>query len=373
MPIPHRRLEIPSSIAYKVAASERGLATARVGVVRRVRRELVAATRTARRTGSVSAPLLGLRLDVYRIGLHGRPHDLIVRATATGGRVVGVVPAPLPPRRGPARRAAIAEDVLSEQEATALAFEVLSAETEDEVDQFLGKIFKKIGNAAQGVARGVSSVGKSIGTVVDKVNKIVPIKSLIRSVEKGLDSVNKFVPIGSIMSLTPMGLTLRAAKGLGRVASGENIFKVAGGMVKSGLKDVGQVMQAASTVASFVPGLGTGVGAALGAASALAQGQPITDALLAAAKGALPGGAIAAAAFDVAKGLAQGKNIADAALNAARNQLPGGAAARVAFDTALALARGQKLQNAALSAAASLAPASPFTRTALNVARQVAT
>ncbi len=63
-------------------------------------------------------------------------------------------------------------------------------------------------------------------------------------------------------------------------------------------------------VAPFVPGVGTGIGAALGAANALASGQPITQVLISAARGALPGGAIAQGAFDVAMNLAKGKNIA---------------------------------------------------------------
>jgi hypothetical protein len=365
------RLEIPSAIVYRLAAASRGLRTARIGTVTRMRRALVAALPAARRTGTVTAPLLRLRLPVYRVVVVGRSYDLIVRPTARGGTVVGIVPVPTGPavRRAPGGGGE--PPVLTESRALALAFEVLSAETEDEVDQFLGKVFKSVAKAAHGVSRGVASVGRSLGKVVDKIDKVVPIKSAIRSVEKGIDAVNKVVPIGSIMSLTPMGLAARAAKGLGRVAAGENVFKVAADMARSGLKDVGQVMQLASTVSSFVPGLGTGVGAALGAASALAQGQPITDAVLAAAKGALPGGAIAAAAFDVAKGLAQGKNLTEAALNAARNQLPGGAAARAAFDTGLALVHGKKLQDAALGAASSLMPSSPLARTALNVARQL--
>ena len=79
-------------------------------------------------------------------------------------------------------------------------------------------------------------------------------------------------------------------------------------------------LKLAEMVAPFVPGIGTGVAAALGAANALAAGRPITEAVLAAARGALPGGAIAQAAFDVALNLAKGKNIAEAALAAARDR-----------------------------------------------------
>jgi hypothetical protein len=51
----------------------------------------------------------------------------------------------------------------------------------------------------------------------------------------------------------------------------------------------GKLGQFAAMVAPFVPGIGTGIGAELGAANALAAGEPITDALLAAARSAIPG------------------------------------------------------------------------------------
>jgi hypothetical protein len=281
--------------------------------------------------------------------LFGRPYDLIARSGVAGERLVGVVPAV---RERPEQRwQALDDSILSEAEAAELALELLGAESEEELDQFLGKVFRKISKAARGVAQTVSNAGKSIGKVMDAVNNVVPVVS--------------------VLSLTPMGMTMRYAKNLGRIAAGENVFKVAGKLVKSGVNDVGKAMQLASTVASFVPGLGTGVGAALGAAGALAQGRPITEAVLEAAKGALPGGRIAAAAFDVASGLAQGKNLSEAALTAARNQLPGGPAARAAFDTGLALVRGKKLQEVAMATVGRALPPSPFSAAALSFANKV--
>jgi hypothetical protein len=267
-----------------------------------LQRELSLAAPLARRIGVIAGPLIPRPLGVYRAALFGRPYDLVTRDGDTHARLVGVVPA-AHERLGPSNGHFVDEvPILSEPEAAELALELLGAESEEELDQFLGKVFKKIGKAAKGVTQTVSKVG--------------------RSLEKALDSVNKIVPVGSVLSLTPMGMTMRYARSLGRIAAGENVFKVAGKFVKSGMKDVGQAVQLASTVASFVPGVGTGVAAALGAAGALAQGRPITEAVLAAAKGALPGGAIAAAAFDVASGLARGKSLSAAALGAARNQVP---------------------------------------------------
>jgi hypothetical protein len=91
------------------------------------------------------------------------------------------------------------------------------------------------------------------------------------------------------------------------------------------------------------------VAAALGAANALAAGRPISEAMIQAARSAIPGGRLAQAAFDVGMNLAQGKNLSQAALAAARNQLP--AASRAAFDTAVALGQGKNLQQAAYASA----------------------
>lgn len=116
-------------------------------------------------------------------------------------------------------------------------------------------------------------------------------------------------------------------------------------------------MPYAAAVLSFVPVLGTGVSAALGAATALAQGRPITDALIDAAAAAVPGGAIAAAAVRVGASLAQGKGVDAALLVEVRRSLP--PAARVALDTGVALGSARGIQRAEIVArgAAELAAA----------------
>lgn len=102
----------------------------------------------------------------------------------------------------------------------------------------------------------------------------------------------------------------------------------------------------AQTIISFVPGVGAGVNAAIAAGTALAKGQPITDAVIAAAKGAIPGGPLAQQALESAVAIAKGKNVSETVLAAARNQIPGGEVAKRAFDTGLALAKGHNLQRA---------------------------
>ncbi|MGB8464374.1 MAG: hypothetical protein WCE49_05470, partial [Terrimicrobiaceae bacterium] len=235
-----------------------------------------------------------------------------------------------------------------------LSFEypLLVAEDE-ELDLFLGKLIRRARKAVSGVARGV---GKTVGGVA-------------RTVGKGLSAIDKVVPVSMLtrgLSMSPLGMAVRAGVGAVQAAAdgrnvfqgamrsladspgtrflvdtgmaaarGENIAKAAQKAMQAGIGDVRKSLQFAAMVAPFVPGVGTGVAAALGAANALASGQKITDALIAGARGAVPGGAIAQMAFDTAVNLARGKNVGEAFLNSARSRLPGGPAAQAAFDAAL--------------------------------------
>jgi hypothetical protein len=247
---------------------------------------------------------------------------------------------------------------------------------DEELEDFLGRLVRRAGKAVGGVA-------KTVG--------------------KGLSTIDKLVPVSTLVSMTPVGAAFRA--GLGAVqaaaegrnvfqgamrsladspgmrflvdtgaaaARGENILKAAQKAAQAGIGDVRKSLQFAAMVAPFVPGIGSGVAAALGAANALASGQPITEALIAAARSAVPGGAIAQAAFDTAMNLAKGKNVGEALLASARSRLPGGPAAQAAFDAAVAVAKGKNLQDAAFAAAGRILPASPYAADALSFVRKVA-
>jgi hypothetical protein len=156
-------------------------------------------------------------------------------------------------------------------------------------------------------------------------------------------------------------------------------------------------------VVSVVPGLGTGLSAAIGGALALASGARIDQAMLAAARSALPGGALAQAAFDVALAAAQGKPVEAVLLNAlpvspaAKDALVRGAKAarqlaegksidkvlvanaldllppqaRAAAQVGVALAQGQALQAVA-GAASQLPGFSPATVRAASVSKALA-
>lgn len=220
-----------------------------------------------------------------------------------------------------------------------------------EMEYFLGGLVRSVGRAVADVARTASKAASAVGKI--------PI----------LGDISRAAIGAARLGLGPAAIAIDAGS---RLARGQSLGAALKGAVGGQIDAVRDQLKLAEMVAPFVPGIGTGVAAALGAANALAAGRPITEAVLAAARGALPGGAIAQAAFDVALNLAKGKNIAEAALAAARDRLPGGPAARAAFDGAVALAQGKRLQDAAFAAAGRILPPSPYAADALSFVKRVA-
>lgn len=144
-------------------------------------------------------------------------------------------------------------------------------------------------------------------------------------------------PLHVVLDLTPFKLA-------DSIASGARLDHALLDEFKRHIAAARTIAPYAQTIVSFVPGIGTGVAAAIAAGSALAQGRPITEAVLDGIKGAVPGGAAGALAFDTAHALAMGKSPTKAVLEAAREQLP--PEARPAFDIGMAVASGRKLQGA---------------------------
>ena len=204
----------------------------------------------------------------------------------------------------------------------------------------------------------VKSVGRAAGKAAKAIGKVPILGDVARA---GIGAVR--------LGLGPAAIAIDAGS---RLARGQSLGKALKGAVGGQIDAVRSQLRLAEMVAPFVPGIGTGVAAALGAANALAAGRPITEAVLAAARSALPGGAVAQAAFDTALNLAKGKNIGQAVLAAARDRLPGGPAARAAFDGAVALAQGKRLQDAAFAAAGRILPPSPYAADALAFVKRVA-
>jgi hypothetical protein len=258
-----------------------------------------------------------------------------------------------------------------------LSFEyALFVADDQELEDFLGRLVRRAGKAVGGVA-------KTIGRGISTIDKIVPVSMLVNmtpvgaafraglgAVQAAAERRNVFQGAMRSLAYTP-GMRFLVDTGAA-AARGENIVKAAQKAAQAGIGDVRKSLQFAAMVAPFVPGIGTGVAAALGAANALASGQPITQALIAAARSAVPGGAIAQMAFDTALNLAKGKNVGEALLASARARLPGGPAAQAAFDAAVTVAKGKSLQDAAYAAAGRILPPSPYAADALSFVRKVA-
>jgi hypothetical protein len=239
-----------------------------------------------------------------------------------------------------------------------------------EMEYFLGGLIRSASRAVKGAVRAVGNIGP-IRDVARAAGKIA------NTVSKAADTIGKIPILGDVARAgigglrLAMGPTAMAIDAGSRLARGQSIGDALKGAVKGQIDAVRDQLKVAEMIAPFIPGVGSGVAAALGAANALAAGRPITEAVLAAARSAVPGGRIAQAAFDVAMNLAKGKNIGEAALAAAREQLPGGPAARAAFDGAVALSQGKRLQDAAFAAAGRILPPSPYAADALDFVRRV--
>jgi N-acetyl-anhydromuramyl-L-alanine amidase AmpD/peptidoglycan hydrolase-like protein with peptidoglycan-binding domain len=227
---------------------------------------------------------------------------------------------------------------------------------------FLGGIRRAVSRAAEGVRQTVArGAGAVSGTVARGASAV---SGVARTLAPAASLARRFIAVDPLT---------RAAVATGVAAlRGENLVRAARRAAQAGIRDLREQLRYAQMVAPFVPGVGTGVAAALGAANALAAGRPITEAVIAAARNALPGGAIAQMGFDMALNLARGRSVSQAALEAARARLPGGAAARAAFDSAVALSRGKRIQDAAYAAAGRALPSSPYAADALSFVRSVA-
>lgn len=188
-----------------------------------------------------------------------------------------------------------------------------------------GGLFRSLGDA-------LGSVGGAIGSV----------GSGIASVAKGIAT-----PVAALVT-SPLKLA-------SDIATGKNVFQSIKDTVKRDLTSVKEVAPYVQAAISVIPGVGAGVNAAIAAGAALAQGQPITSALVAGLKNALPGGPIAAQAFDTTYAIARGQNVGEAALQALVNNAPGGAIGKQAAQAAISVAKGQNIQQAALGLAKGVA------------------
>lgn len=205
-------------------------------------------------------------------------------------------------------------------------------------------LFKSIGRAigkgAKGVVKGAGSVVKGTAKGVRSVGRVV---GKVPVVGKGLKGAFDLTAAAPFMVADD-------------IVKGKGLNTVALNAIKRNVSSVRATAPYAQMVLSVVPGVGQGVSGAIGAGLALANGQPVSEAIAAAVKGSLPGGPLAQSAFDVGKAAIQGKPIADAALAA----LPIPASQRTVFKQGLGalkdVADGKRVDQLLLRRLESLPP-----------------
>lgn len=175
-----------------------------------------------------------------------------------------------------------------------------------------------VGGLFSFVKKAVKSIGKVAKAVVPKaIQKAAT--TIVNTAEHAgaaaLHAVNSIPVLGTIAHATE-SLALLPANAAQQLVEGKRIDKIALGQFKSALGSVKTLAPYVQTVMSMVPGIGSGISAGIGGALALAQGQSISDAILAAAKAAIPGGPAAQSAFSVASDAMQGKPITQIAIDA---------------------------------------------------------
>jgi hypothetical protein len=187
----------------------------------------------------------------------------------------------------------------------------------------VGSFFSSIKNAVKSVAKAV--VPKVVKQAAQKVVAVA---------KKVATAIAKVPVLGTIIKAAGT-LALLPARATAQLVQGKRISAIAVDQFKTALGSVKTLAPYVQTVISFVPGIGTGISAGIGGALALASGQKIGDALLAAAKSALPGGPVAQAAFSIASDVMHGKPLTTIAIDA----LPIAPAAKTALMSGLQAAK----------------------------------
>lgn len=189
----------------------------------------------------------------------------------------------------------------------------------------------------------------SVHGLFDVIGDIVsaPVKAAKAVVNTASDVVRMIPVVGTPLSalVKVPGLDFAA-----NVLSGANVSQSLVNEFKAQVAVIRDVGPLASKIVAFVPGIGTGVAAGIGAASALANGQSITDSLIEAAKAALPGSGLAKLAVNAGVDAIGGKAIASNILN----QIPKGA--QGAFNLMAQAAKGVKVPADQLARAAKMLP-----------------
>ncbi len=161
----------------------------------------------------------------------------------------------------------------------------------------------------------------------------------------------KSIPVVGAPLASVYGVAIAPAALAESIAGGARLDHALINNFKTQVADMKTLAPYAATVVSFVPGVGQGLGGAMGAAVALANGQPLSAAVMSGIQSAIPGGAIAKSAFGAAASLAQGKSLNDAALAALPLPDAQKAALKTALGVAMKLSKGEKVQDVVLNTA----------------------
>lgn len=161
----------------------------------------------------------------------------------------------------------------------------------------------------------------------------------------------KKVPLVGAPLASVYGVAIAPVSLAESLASGARIDHALVNNFKDQVADIKTLAPYATTVVSFVPGVGQGVSAAMAASLALANGQPLSAAVMSGIKGAIPGGALAQSAFGAASALAQGKRLDQAALEALPLPAQQKAALQTALSVATKLSKGEKVSDVVLTEA----------------------
>lgn len=215
---------------------------------------------------------------------------------------------------------------------------------------FISKAVKAAGKIVSPVTKPIGDALEPITNPIDKaiidpVTKAI-INPVVSAVEDAIATIQKIPVLGQIFNIYT---GVHIFEGAERILSGERVDRALLKSFKGQMREYTKLAPYAASVVSFVPGVGPGVGAAICAAGALAEGRPLSEVALAAIKGAIPGGAIAAAAFSMAEATAAGKPIEQIAVAG----LPIDAKSKQALNTAIALtkdlANGKRLDKALMN------------------------
>lgn len=223
----------------------------------------------------------------------------------------------------------------------------------------VGGFFSFIKKAVSNVAKKV--VPKAIRNAAAKVANIAKKATLttLRYAMKPAELVaraTRNIPVLGTITRAGGVLANLPAHAASDLVSGRRLDHIAVGQFKDALGATRELAPYVQTVVSFVPGLGTGISAGIGGALALAEGKPITEALISAAKSSLPGGPAAQAAFNVAHSIAQHKPLDQIALAALPISDSAKRALVIGLGAAKDLAAGKRVDHVLLDNATKALP-----------------